>query len=539
MLNEYAYCPRLFHLEWVQSEWAENAETLDGSRVHQRVDKRSRRGLPEGSDEPPAVVRSVDLADEALGLIARIDLVEASPDGEAVPVDYKRGVAPDLPEGAYEPELVQLCAQAILLRAHGYRCDHGFLYFAGSRRRVKIAITEELVARTLALRDEARSAARLASAPPPLVDSPKCPGCSLVGICLPDEQNLLTARSNEKVRRIIPPSDDALPLHLTAQGAVLGKDGHELVVRPRDGEAQRVRLMDVSTVHVHGHAEITTPALRALMAEGIGVSYYSQGSWYYGRSQGHDHKNVLVRIAQFQAAMDDVRALELARRVVRAKIRNSRVFLRRNLRTADPACLEELDKAMVGCERAESLASLLGVEGNAARIYFGAFPGVLTSELGSGFSFEGRNRRPPQDPVNALLSFAYALLTSAWTHTLAGMGLDPYLGFYHQPRYGRPALALDMMEEYRSIIADSVVVGVINRGHLGQDDFQRTKTGVALNPGGKRRFVAAFERRMDEQITHPIFGYKMTYRRIFDVQARLLARHLVGEIDEFPELRPR
>jgi CRISPR-associated protein Cas1 len=435
---------------------------------------------------------------------------------------------------------VQLCAQAILLRSHGYRCERGYLYFAGSRRRVEVKISAELEARTLELRDAARMAALSPTAPPPLVDSPKCPGCSLVGICLPDEQNLLQGRAAEgKVRRIIPPEDDALPLHLTAQGAVLGKDGQELVVRSQEGEPQRVRLMDVSTVHVHGHAQVTTPALRALMSEGIGVSYYSQGSWYYGRALGHDHKNVLVRIAQYRAALDEGRALELARRFVRAKIRNSRVFLRRNLREADPACLGELDKAMVGCARVESMAALLGIEGNAARIYFGAFPGVLSSALAAEFTFEGRNRRPPKDPVNALLSFAYALLTSAWTHTLAGMGLDPYLGFYHQPRYGRPALALDMMEEFRAIIADSVVVSVLNRGTLEPTDFIRTKTGVALTPSGKKRFIAAFERRLDEQITHPIFGYRMTYRRIFDVQARLLARFLVGEIDDFPELKPR
>lgn len=538
MLNEFTYCPRLFHLEWVQTEWADNAETLDGSRVHQRVDQRSRRGLPEGDDDPPPVIRSVLLSGEDLGLVAKVDLVEADADGYVVPVDFKRSRAPAVPEGAHEPERVQLCAQALLLRAHGYRCAYGELYFAGSRRRVRIDIDDALVERTLSLRDEARAAATAPEPPPPLIDSPKCPGCSLVKICLPDEQNFLNERA-EHVRRIIPPTDDALPLHVTSQGTKIGKSGQELVITPRDGEPRRVRLMDVASVQIHGAVEITTPALRLLMTANVPVSFYSQGSWYYGRAVGTHHKNVGIRIAQYALASDPERSLTLARRFVRAKIRNSRTFIRRNASEALDDPLSEFDKALEAVERQKSLSSLLGIEGHAARVYFAALPGAIRAESAKHFDFRGRNRRPPRDPVNALLSFTYALLTTTWTNTLSSVGLDPFLGFYHQPKYGRPALALDMMEEYRSTIADSTVISVLNRGIVTERDFDRARTGVALRAPARKRVIAAFERRLDEQIRHPVFGYRMSYRRIFDVQARLLGRYLVGEIREFPELRPR
>ncbi|WP_428265543.1 CRISPR-associated endonuclease Cas4g/Cas1g [Haliangium sp.] len=543
MLNEFTYCPRLFHLEWVQREWADNADTLDGKRVHRRVDKPSARGLSapdpgstEADDDGMYTqhARSVSLGDDGLGLIATIDVVEAEGD-LATPIDYKRSKRPDVPGGAYEPERVQVCAQGLLLRAHGFRSERGILYFAGSRDRVEIPFTETLVARTLELRDQARVAAEAAHAPPPLVDSPKCPRCSLVGICLPDEQNALLGRSTEGVvRPLAPPRDDALPLHVQHHGAVVSKRASELVVKCKDREPTRVRLKDVSRINLHGSAHITLPALRAALGSGIPVGLFSYGGWYYGKVQGHDHKNVLLRQAQYAAAADPERCLVIARRLVRAKIKNARVLLRRNCRALDRRVLDDLSGHIRRAGNADNVDSLLGIEGSAARVYFQYFAGMLRQEL--PFGFEGRNRRPPRDPVNALLSFSYALLTSEWTAALSVIGFDPYLGFYHQPRYGRPSLSLDLMEEFRPIIADSVVINAVNNGVVGAGDFVLTATAAALTPAGKRRFIQTFERRMDELVTHPVFGYRISYRRVLDVQARLLGRYLMGEIDEFPEM---
>lgn len=183
------------------------------------------------------------------------------------------------------------------------------------------------------------------------------------------------------------------------------------------------------------------------------------------------------------------------------------------------------------------------MEGDAAATYFRAFSGLLKQPDTDGelapFRFEARNRRPPTDPVNAMLSFAYAMLTRHLTIAVASVGLDPYRGFYHAPRYGRPALALDIMEPFRSLIADSVVLSAINTGEVGPNDFVVAVTGTALTQAGRRRFVEAFERRLSQETTHPVFGYQVSMRRMLLVQARLLSRFLLGELPSYPHYLPR
>ena len=192
--------------------------------------------------------------------------------------------------------------------------------------------------------------------------------------------------------------------------------------------------------------------------------------------------------------------------------------------------------------RANSLPELLGVEGTAAARYFRAFGAMLhqqTLDDTLGFNFETRNRRPPTDPVNALLSFAYSLLVRSWTVTLTAVGFDAFRGLYHQPRYGRPALALDLMEPFRPLIADSVVVQAINNGEVKLTDFKEAAGSVNLTANGRRRFITTFERRLDHEIVHPLFGYRVSYRRLMEMQARLLGRFLLGELPEYPNFTTR
>jgi CRISPR-associated protein Cas1 len=173
----------------------------------------------------------------------------------------------------------------------------------------------------------------------------------------------------------------------------------------------------------------------------------------------------------------------------------------------------------------------------AARHYFEGFARLLKD--GQPFNIEGRNRRPPRDPVNALLSFVYAILVKELTVVLHSVGFDPMMGFYHRPRYGRPSLALDLAEPFRPLIADSVVLTAINNGEIAPSDFVRRAGGVALTDCGRRAILSAFERRMDTLVTHPIFGYQISYRRILEVQARLLARTVLGELPRYPNFCTR
>lgn len=533
MVNEYAYCPRLFFLEWVQSRWADNLDTEQGRWHHRAVDvERGRVPLPDDADDLRRA-RSVLLSSPELGMVARVDVLEGDGD-EVVPVDTKRGAPPDVAERAWEPERVQLCVQGLLLREAGYRCERGVLYFAGARERVEVRFDEALEARTRALVAELRATAARDEAPPPLVDSPKCPRCSLVGICLPDETNLLAARASRPPRRLVPTASAARPLYVTEQGAYLGKKAGRLEVR-REGEVvASVRLIDVSHVAVFGNVQVGTQLLRELFAREIPVCWFSYGGWFAGIAEGLPSKHVELRRRQVVVAARG--GLEIARRVVAGKIRNARTMLRRNGRHRDDRALAQLKSLADDCAGAVSVAALLGIEGTAARIYFERFPTMLRPELtlpGATFEFDGRNRRPPRDPVNCLLGYAYSLLAKDLTVTTLAVGFDPYVGFFHRPRFGRPALALDLAEELRSLVAESVVLQLINNGEVGRGDFVVRAGGVGLTADGRRAVLRAYERRLDHEIRHPVFGYRITYRRVLEVQARLLGAHLLGEVPEY------
>jgi CRISPR-associated exonuclease Cas4/CRISPR-associated protein Cas1 len=538
MVNEWVYCPRLAFLEWVDGEWADSADTAEGRRAHVRLDAGGGK-LPaaEAVDERPDFsVRAVTLASERLGIIAKIDLVEGE-DGLVTPVDTKKGKRPHVAEGAYEPERVQVCAQALILEECGYRVEEGAIWYAGSRERVRIALDEALRRTTRAAIAELRLAAAAGRLPPPLVDSPKCTKCSLAGICLPDE--LAFFRRGAAPRPLNPSADTALPLYVQEAGARVKKSGETFVVETDGGNAE-VAIGDVSEIVLIGPVGMTTPALAACLREEISVTFASMGGYVLGHTVSTGHRNVSIRIAQSRAAFDDRRSLAFARSLVAAKLRNSRVLLRRNFKGGDEAerdaTLKMLSRLSERASLAPSEAELLGIEGEGAARYFRLFP-TMFGEAARGFpafSFEKRTRRPPADPVNAMLSLAYSLLTRTWLNVLSAVGFDPYLGFYHKPRFGRPALALDMMEPFRPVLADSTVINAVNNGEVKADGFVAAGSAVNLKPHARRAFIAAYERRLDQETTHAIFGYRISTRRLLEVQARLLARHLLGEIDEFP-----
>lgn len=543
MINEFVYCPRLAYLMWVQQEWADTADTVEGRIRHVRSEG-SPRAMPAAeeldADAPPFTVRSLELGSERLGPIARCDLVEVE-DGKACPVEIERGRRPHVEVGAHEPERIQLCVQALLLEERGYTVEEGFLWFAESRERVRVAFDAELRARTAAAIDGLRLLASSGRIPPPLEDSPKCPRCALVGICLPDEVAYLV-RGAVSPRPIAVQRSDGLPVYVQEQRARVRKDAESLVVEVEATPPVRARLADTSGLVLVGNVALTTPALHELLRREVPVSWHSQGGWFLGMTRGIGHRNVELRTAQYRASFDEHRCLELSRTFVSAKIRNARTLLRRNWRGADPPDpeLAELARAARRADQARTPDELLGIEGNAAAIYFRSFARCLAAEaLAGGFDFTRRNRRPPADPVNALLSFAYAMLTRTFAVTSATVGFDPYRGFFHRPRYGRPALALDLMESFRPLLADSAVLTALDNGEVRPDDFVRAAGACALAPAGRERFIACFERRLSQEVTHPLFGYRVDYRRLLQLQARLLARHLLGELPRYPDFTTR
>lgn len=564
MVNEFVYCPRLFYYEWVDGVFRESVDTVEGKIQHSRVDKKaSELPAPEVADGE-IHSRSVTLSSERLRVIARIDLVEGS-EGVVTPVDYKHGRPREGPDGLelWPADKAQLAIQGLVLREAGYRCEEGIAYYAKTKQRVRVPFDDALMREIEGIIHGAWALARAGAIPAPLLDSPKCPGCSLVGICLPDETISLAAVEcmdgavqlalfdvgdgapkkpmAREVRQLITPRDDLRPLYLNSQGYRVGKSGEVLQVKDKEQLKQEVRIGEICQVNLLGNVQVSTQAVQTLCQAAIPICYFSQGGWFYGMTTGLNSKNIFLRRTQFRLADQEWFARSIARRLVAGKIRNQRTMLQRNHVEPRSESLLGLKQMAEQAERAQSLEELLGIEGNAARIYFGDLAGMIKSEEDDAapaepfrFDFAGRNRRPPRDAVNALLSLAYSLLGKDLTIACYAVGFDPYLGFYHQPRFGRPALALDLMEPFRPLIADSAVLSAINTRMVTPRDFVQAGPGVALTANGRKSFFRAYELRMDTLVTHPLFEYRVSYRRLLEIQARLLARVLEGEIGEYP-----
>ena len=537
MLNELVYCQRLFHLEWVDGRWAHSDDTVQGSVAHDATDRRSGRMPAPDEEEKPFTSIQVALSDPDLGVTAVIDRVDHE-DGSSSPVDMKKGSGPG-DGGMWPADRVQVLTQAVLLRRAGYSVNRAEISYLGSHHRASIDVGPNAEMEVRELVALARKVAAQELPPPPLLNDPRCPRCSLAPLCMPDETNYLLERSSGQPRRIIVKNPDTRPVYVNTQGASVKVSGGRMLVAVKGETVAERRLLDVSQVCVVGNVQITTQALKALWRRGVTVIWLSYGGWLDGWSQGPMSGHVTLRRRQVLAS---VHGLRFAQQMIRGKIHNQRVLLRRNAKVPlDDSVLGQLKELEAKTESAASLETLLGIEGTAARLYFGQFHTLLSPrcEVAAEFQAHGRARRPPPDPVNAVLGFCYSLLTKDLVAVLTGVGLDPYLGVLHQPRYGRPALALDLAEEFRALVAESVALQCFNNGEINEKSFMRGHLGVVLTADGRRSVIQAHERRLDMELKHPLFGYQVSYRRVLDLQARVLAASFTGELDSYTPLMTR
>ena len=449
-----------------------------------------------------------------LSVLNVFPVVEAD-GGTVTPVDYKHGKPKEGKAGLelWPSDRAQLAVQGIVLRENGYRCEEGIVYYRKTGQRVRVPFDDALVMETERLVARAWSIAEAGEIPPPLIDSPKCPGCSMVGICLPDEtvaaseveteptQLTLFGEARRKpvkreVRALMTPRSEQRPLYLNTQGVRVGKSGAVLQIREKETLLQEARLGEICQVSLMGNVQISTQAVQALCEAKIPLCYFSMGGWFYGITMGLNQKNVFLRRGQFRLSDQEYFTRALARRLVEGKIRNQRTMLQRNHVEPKRNTVSGLKEMAERAVRAESIEELLGIEGNAARLYFGDFTGMIKPDEGADsgefrFDLEGRNRRPPRDPVNAMLSLGYSLLAKDLTVACYAVGFDPYIGFYHQPRFGRPALALDLMEPFRPLIVDSAVLTAINTGMVTARDFVRAGGSVGLTASGRKGSVGS------------------------------------------------
>jgi len=537
-LHNFAYCPRLFYYQWVENLFVENQDTAAGSALHSNVDKPShwKEDLDLGERSR---IRSLQVESEPLGLNGVVDLVEDDGEGKQL-IDYKKGSASRDEHGercAKPYDRIQIGAYALLLREEGVELESASIYYAGDRRRVTVELNEALSEDTLALLEVAKKVAESAKCPPPLVDDPRCLHCSAYPICLPNESRVWSGEVEEEesapgIRAPRPERDEGEILVVQKAGAKISKKAGELTVSVRGSVVSKHPAQQIQGIYLYGAVQVTTQAVQACLQEGIPIAYFSPAGRYLGRTGGLPVSGVDARMGQYERFQDEAARLKLTREIIRAKIHNQRVLLMRNGDAPD-GIIKKLARLRDKAAEAESVDSARGFEGAAAALYFKHFSTMIKGQAVDIFDFERRNRRPPRDPVNALLSQSYSILAKELTGVCDTVGLDPFFGFFHRPRFGRPALALDLMEEFRPLIADSNVISLINRGELNRDDFATTSRGVFLRDSGRRQFWQSWFRRLDSEVKHPTFDYRMSYRRMLDVQARQLWRYARGEAETY------
>ena len=322
-------------------------------------------------------------------------------------------------------------------------------------------------------------------------------------------------------------------LYLVEQGSTLRKQGERLLVEKEGQTVASVPAVKVAQVVIFGSVQLTTPAIVYLLSNGIDAVFLSLDGKYYGRLISPESRYGELRQKHLRLVDDEARALQIAQTIVAAKLHNSRTLLmraqREHHRPELKIAIEGLEWSLNKVKRTTKLASLMGVEGLGTAAYFRGFKHLLRQDLG----FEGRNRRPPSDPVNVLLSFGYTLLAFGIQAAVQTVGLDPYVGFLHGPVYSRPALVLDLMEEFRPVVVDSVVLRLVNshiltRGHF-VDQPEVPERPVLLTDEGRRLFLAAYEERVQTRVTEPERGEQVTMRRLFELQARQIARLALGQ----------
>ena len=316
-----------------------------------------------------------------------------------------------------------------------------------------------------------------------------------------------------------------------AHGTRVGVRGTSVRISEADGRVLReLPLVNLETLSLLGSVQVSTQAIHVLAERGVPIAFLSAAGRLVAMLDPLDSVSADVRRAQVRGFDQPATRLDMARALIAAKIANQRTLLMRNHPALASGVVRSMADLVAAATSASSTDGLRGIEGHAAALYFRHFGDMVPGDLGREFAAHGRQRRPAPDPINSVLSLGYTMLTHESVAALRLASLEPTVAAFHVSRPGRPALALDLMEPFRPLVADSVALATFNRGELGEGHFYRTAAGCVLNDAGRRAFFAAYARRMDTEVTHPAFGYRLSYRRMVVLHARLIAAWLLGEV---------
>jgi CRISPR-associated protein Cas1 len=330
-------------------------------------------------------------------------------------------------------------------------------------------------------------------------------------------------------------------LYLTSDGTRVSRDHLTLRIEVERELKLAVPIHHIESVCVFGRCAFSPPALELCWENGVPVNYFSENGYFIGRWEGVPNTSVLLRRAQYRAADDEQQTHLLARQFVAGKIQNSRQSLLRSARETDveedrerlASCSDRLAATLRWLERSASIEEVRGLEGQAANLYFSVFACHLRQQR-DDFAFSTRSRRPPRDYINCLLSFLYALVRHDCIAALTATGLDPFVGYLHALRPNRPALALDLMEEFRAMLADRLAITLINRRQVSAKDFvQREGGAVEFTQAGRKAVITAYQSRKQETVRHPVIDQDFRIGQLMLAQSRILARHLRGDLIEY------
>ena len=542
-LHALLYCERLFYLEEVEEIRAADAAVYAGRRLHVEV------ASPD--DESPEQ-RSFEVASERWGLLGKVDAVRRR-DGVWVAIEHKRGRCcrddKKQPQ-AWPSDRIQAVAYAVLLEESlGESVPQARVRYHADGVTAFVDVDESARRDLAAAIERARELRRSTERPPVAANERLCPRCSLAPICLPEEERLIShasvaSQEVQEVPRLFPSRREEQTLHIVSPRAYLGRSGTALLLTNEE-EKQKIPIEQLDSVVIHGFGQVSTQAIHLCAQHGVSIQWLTAGGKFSAGTASSPGR-VQQRIRQYAGLAEPAKRLDLARRLVEAKINAQRRYVLRASRT-EPAhrawCRPRLDQmrmVLADVPRAESTSSLLGLEGTAARAYFDCLRVLIDAGLPESLRADGRNRRPPRDRFNCLLSFGYALLQTLVHHNLLAVGLEPALGFYHQPRSAAPPLVLDMMELFRTLLWDIPLIGSLNRGQWNPDsDFTVVPGQVWLSDAGRRKAIELFEQRLTESYRHPHTGQSLTYSRIVELEVRLLEKEWTGCPGLFARLRVR
>ncbi|MBI5014598.1 MAG: type I-MYXAN CRISPR-associated endonuclease Cas1 [Deltaproteobacteria bacterium] len=550
-LHALAYCERLFYLEEVEEIRIADANVFSGRRLHEEIDK--------GPD-----IYSLELASDRLGIRGKVDVARRE-GGSLQVTEHKKGKSHN--GEAWPSDRLQALAYALLLAEHRDEAvPEAHVRYHADKKTVVLPVDPtaaegEVVAAVARARELRASLAR----PPVTASERLCRTCSLAPACLPEEERFAAAE-DKTPQRLFPADEDRRIVHVVEQGSFVGRDGHQLVVSLPNGDKKALPGKTVSALVLHGNVQVSTQAIHFCAANEVGVHWLSYGGHYVG-ALAPGAGGVQRRNRQYQALQAPALRTRLCLRIVHAKVENQLRYLLRATRggsdgerpapvvqgidrirerVASVARIEPEVDALGGspAQAADDGATAIidrirGHEGMAGREYFAVLPHVLHLEEDDFLYFRGRNRRPPKDPFNSLLSFGYALLYRDCVAALLAVGLEPSLGILHTPRSAAYPLALDLMELFRLILWDVPLIGSVNRKQWSKGDFDVTTGQVWLNADGRRKAVQVYESRKQEKWKHPVLDYSLSYARTIELEARLLEKEWTGTPSLFARLRLR